>query len=46
MKKLREAIKILIQDIRINSKLGQRISLYYIIRTALLSIYITYIYKT
>lgn len=46
MKKIKEALSMLNQDIRINSQLGQRISLYYILRTALLSIYITYIYKT
>ncbi len=45
MKKIKEAFKILNQDIKINSKLGQRINLFYIIRTALLSLYITYIYR-
>lgn len=44
MKKIKYAFQMLIQDIRINSKLGQRIDFFYIIRTALLSLYITYIY--
>lgn len=44
MKKIKEAFEILYQDIRINSELGQKIDFFYIIRAALISLYITYIY--
>ena len=44
MKNIKTALEILKQDIKGNRKLKQRITLFYIIRTALISLYITYIY--
>jgi hypothetical protein len=44
MKKIKTALEILKQDIRGNSKLNQKVTFCYIIRTTLISLYITYIY--